>query len=243
MLASVSIALAQSEPADTAYQEGRRHYDLREWDKAIEKFKEAYKLRPDAASLFNIAQSYRLKGDCVEALGIYKTYKRNYPDAQNIAAVDKFIEELTPCANEQATKPAPASEPIKPAQPPPVGAPLEDTQEDDPGAMKRKVGMGLAIGGAAVVAAGVVFGVLAMGKANEVTDSGDVDRPPEFDPSVQRTGQTFDLVAKISWGVGGAALATGVVLYVLGRNDAGAPQVGIAPARDGGAVVSWRVAF
>ena len=90
-------AWAQVNRADEAYAEGRRLYDLRDWDRAIKKFKEAYELRPDAPSLFNIAQAYRLKGDCQDALAFYRTYRRNYPEAKNIAAVDKFIDDLDPC--------------------------------------------------------------------------------------------------------------------------------------------------
>ncbi|MGE0551668.1 MAG: hypothetical protein AB7O24_21075, partial [Kofleriaceae bacterium] len=56
-----------TDPADVAYREGRRLYDLREFPQAIERFKEAYRLREDPASLFNIAQSYRLLGDCPNA--------------------------------------------------------------------------------------------------------------------------------------------------------------------------------
>jgi len=69
LAAQPAPAPAPDPAGEAAYQEGRRLYDLREWDRAITKFKEAYELRHDAASLFNIAQAYRLKGDCVEALG------------------------------------------------------------------------------------------------------------------------------------------------------------------------------
>lgn len=89
---------AQPDAAEAAYREGRRLYDLHEWDAAIERFKEAYRLRSDPASLFNIAQSYRLKGDCRESSSFYKTYRRNFPTASNIAKVDRFIADLEPCA-------------------------------------------------------------------------------------------------------------------------------------------------
>ena len=92
-------------PADAAYQEARRLYDLREWDASIAKFKEAYRLRPDAPSLFNIAQANRLKGDCVEALSFYRTYKRNFPAEKNIDKVDKFITEMDTCVKEGKSKP------------------------------------------------------------------------------------------------------------------------------------------
>ncbi len=128
----VGVAHAQPapDPAAAAYQEGRRLYDIREWDQAIVKFKEAYRLQPEARSLFNIAQSYRLKGDCVEALGFYKTFKRNYPTEQT-DKVDKFIIEMDACA--KAVRPA---DPIKPVVTPDAVKPdpvkPADTVKPDP---------------------------------------------------------------------------------------------------------------
>jgi tetratricopeptide (TPR) repeat protein len=122
-LGTATVAFCQSrDAADAAYDEGRRLYDLREWDDAIAKFKEAYKLRPEPRSLFNIAQSYRLKGDCAEASGFYKTYLRNYPDAPNAAKVQQFVTELEPCANRAPVQhePPPSENPPQQDHPAPV---------------------------------------------------------------------------------------------------------------------------
>jgi len=109
------VAHAQpKDPGEAAYVEGKRLYDIQDWDAAIAKFKESYKLRNDAASLFNIAQAYRLKGDCVQASTFYRTYKRNFPTAANIAAVDKFIAELEPCVKSKGEKPTSESKPVAP---------------------------------------------------------------------------------------------------------------------------------
>src|SRR5262245_34921318 len=122
---AVASRTAHADPGEDAYREGRRLYDLQEWDQAIEKFKLAYKLRADAASLFNIAQAYRLKGDCPQASRTYKAYKRNFPTAPNIANVDKFIEQLEPCANQGA--------PPKPTDATAIGtSPQPDTHDTTP---------------------------------------------------------------------------------------------------------------
>ena len=105
-------AQAPSAAADAAYEEGRRLYDLQEWDRAIDRFKEAYRLHADARALFNIAQAYRLKGDCASAAGFYKTFKRNYPRERD---VDKFITQMEACAAA-----APKPDPVKPVEPPPA---------------------------------------------------------------------------------------------------------------------------
>jgi tetratricopeptide (TPR) repeat protein len=100
LAAGAAHAQAPNPAADAALAEGRRLYDLQEWDKAIAKFKEAYALREDAAALFNIAQSYRLKGDCAQAASFYKTFKRKFPKEK---PVDKFITEMEACAKAKPT--------------------------------------------------------------------------------------------------------------------------------------------
>lgn len=232
VLLVATSALAQpADPGEAAYQEGRRLYDLRDWDGAITKFKEAYKIRSDGPSLFNIAQSYRLKGDCVEALGFYKTYKRNFPSAQNIAAVDKFITELEPCAQQKSEK---ASEPSGPTTGPNPEGPAGAQTEDRGGGMRMT---GIVVGGAGVlfVATGFVFGALAKAKSDEITNA-DPDNPQMWSPAIETDGQRYDLLAKISWGVGGAAIIGGVVLYVMGKSSENV-QVSVTPAKGDGAVV------
>jgi tetratricopeptide (TPR) repeat protein len=228
----VGTAVAQpKDPAEAAYQEGRRLYDLRDWDNAIAKFKEAYKLHPDDKSLFNIAQSYRLKGDCVEAVGFYKTYKRNYPSASNIAAVDKFITELEPCA--QKPPPATTATTATASQPPTQPEPVYE----DRGAGKRS--MGLIIGGAGLLVAGtgVAFGLIAKSKESKVEGG---DGTQMWDPSIETSGKRFDMLAKVSWGIGGAAIVGGTVLFVMGKSS---EHVRVSAAPSGGALVGWAGAW
>jgi tetratricopeptide (TPR) repeat protein len=110
-------APAPNSAADAALAEGRRLYDLQEWDKAIAKFKEAYTLRDDAPALFNIAQAYRLKGDCAQAASFYKTFKRKFPKEKNIDKVSKFITDMEACAKAAKSEPTgtapPKTEPTK----------------------------------------------------------------------------------------------------------------------------------
>ena len=244
LVASPVAAQPASAPTGAAaYADGRRFYDLREWDKAIERFKEAYKLEPTPASLFNIAQSYRLKGDCEEALGFYRTYRRNYASAGNVAQVDAFITDLEPCAKErQAARAAAAPTPgTGPATPGTAPAPAIDSAPVDSGRTKRIAGLVIGGGGVLLVATGFVFGAMAKSAADDVTNGGDPANPPLFDPDVQARGERYDLLATISWAVGGAAIVGGVVLYVLGRRAA-ASTASVTPTA-GGAVVGWSAAF
>jgi tetratricopeptide (TPR) repeat protein len=252
---------AAADPAADAYEEGRRLYDLREWDQAIAKFKEAYRLRPEPKSMFNIAQAYRLKGDCGEAIQFYRTYKRNFPAEKNIAKVDKFIEELEACAK-QERKPAPApdkqpsptKQPTKqivtpppvptethgdPSRPPPPEfvdqAPVFEPERGpeaprDAGQSRRRLAIALGAGGMVALAGGIYFGFQAQDYSDDVTTGGGV-----WDPDLEARGKRADVTAKLLVGLGGAAIATGAILYVTAPSPR--TQLGIVPRLDGAFVV------
>jgi tetratricopeptide (TPR) repeat protein len=242
LLGATAIAAAQPDPGQAAYEEGRRLYDLQEWDAAIAKFKEAYRLRDkDAASLFNIAQSYRLKGDCGQALAFYRTYKRNFPDEKNLAKVDKFISEMEACAPPEPPKPEPPKpEPPKPEPPRPVPVqptppPLHETPA--PPSNHRGLAIGLLAGGGLSAIAGTVFALAAHDQQNTAeTGHG------TWDPGIQSSGNRDALLGKVFLGAGGAALVAGAVMFVLGGSSTDAPQVTLVP-RAGGGIVGWSHAF
>ena len=262
-----AYAQAPNAAADAAYQEARRLYDLREWDAAIAKFKEAYRIRPDAPSLFNIAQSNRLKGDCAEALNFYKTYRRNFPKEKNIDKVDKFIADMETCVKTAPVKTEPVktepvktepvkTEPIKtePVKTEPVTEPaktepvrLETPKPDpgppvpsDPGRTKRVVGIVVGGFGVASLGASLFFGLRARSAAQDAEKAmmGDT-----WNPGIETRGETAARNGKIALGVGVALVGTGVVLYILGR-DSGAEtaRVAVVPSSDGATLV-WGERF
>ncbi len=106
---TVAPALAQptsSEPRERAkyyYLEGRKKYDLGDFQKAVENFKKAYEELPDGAFLFNIAQSYRQLDDCKQSLFFYKRFlsvKKDAPAATK-TEVEGHIKVLEGCVKNQ----------------------------------------------------------------------------------------------------------------------------------------------
>jgi tetratricopeptide (TPR) repeat protein len=115
--ALVGVARADNkEVAKEAYTEGKRQYDLGEYQAALEAFKKAYLNYEEPVFLFNIAQCYRQLGDTPGAIRSYKAFLRNWPKAPNRAQVERLITEL----EAQPASPPPPTMPPGPRAPPPT---------------------------------------------------------------------------------------------------------------------------
>src|SRR5215471_6877228 len=98
--------LQQPDEAKQLTEQGLAHYNVGEYDKAVDEFKRAYLLSKTPALLFNIAQAQRLKGDCKEALQSYKAYLRADPSA-NRAKIEARIAEMEKCVKEKPAETPP----------------------------------------------------------------------------------------------------------------------------------------
>lgn len=252
-------APAPNPAADAALAEGRRLYDLQEWDQAIAKFKEAYALREEAAALFNIAQSYRLKGDCAQAANFYKTFKRKFPAEKNMAKVEKFIVEMDVCAKNTTTsttdptKTDPTKTDPTKTDPTKTDPTKTDPTKTDPtkteptkasgsggGGALRVAGYATMGAGGAGLIVGVVFGVKARSEARAAEALGDGD---EWKPAIEDRGLRYQRVAVISLISGGVLVAGGVAMYLLSRESSSErSSVTIAPTSDGAQLV-WGGSF
>ncbi|HMG23638.1 MAG TPA: tetratricopeptide repeat protein, partial [Kofleriaceae bacterium] len=72
------LAWAEPKSADDWYKEGENQYNLGNFDKAVDAFKQAFSLENNesrkAVYLFNVAQSYRQANDCKNAYFFYKRF-------------------------------------------------------------------------------------------------------------------------------------------------------------------------
>jgi tetratricopeptide (TPR) repeat protein len=234
---------ADHESARDHYVKGTRAYELGLYDEAIAEYMAAYKIKDDPALLFNIGQAHRLAGHNAEALRFYKTYLTKVPDASNRSEVETKMADLakqierekqgvapptpppSPVATPVGSEAVPATDAGLPSAPataaPAVVAPPVTVAESAPagtgGRGMRLAGILSAAGGLALVGTGIVFGVLAKQAADDLTE---LDRNRGiFDPAKEEAGQRDQLLAGIFAGAGAAAIATGVVLYVLGARD------------------------
>ena len=242
------------------YAKGNTAYDLREYDRAIEEFKRAYELAPAPGLLYNIAQAYRLKGDAAEALSFYRQYLQKDPAAKNRADVEKRIAELEREIADEAARAererlererlereraaaaghegaGPTGAGPGPAGPPGGGGPRPERRRSP----LRLTGLITAVSGGLVLGGGVYFAQRARKSWDQVNAHADAGGTwgPEWDDRYARA-ETEELAGTILLIAGGAAVGTGVLLFVLGTRADRAAQVAAAPARGGGTVtVTW----
>jgi hypothetical protein len=171
------------------YETGMAHFQLEEWDAAIAAWQDGFRAKPVPQFLYNIAQAYRQSKRYEQALNFYKKYLRMDPGASNRAEVERHIASLTellekenrattrPPVSPMAVKtrpegetptptkePAPAPAPSPTAAPSPAPTPVQaDLVRPAPAkkpVTKQPWFWGVVGGGAALVVAVVIVGVV-----------------------------------------------------------------------------------
>lgn len=250
-LLSLSAAAHADDTAEARdhFRKGSKAFDLGHYQEAVKEYEAAYSLREDPALLFNIAQAYRLDGDNQNAIRVYKSFLHRMPDAPNRAEVERRIAELHRIIEEQGhakegppegtltpgehpaprtTTPAPPQSTPSPATEAPATAtstPPAQT-EQHPGRTKKIAGLVLAGVGVAAIATGAAFSALAVKAGNDLTQLN--QNMGTFDSAKQSAGKADQVAGAVCFGIGGAAIVTGVVLYVLGHREAKAQSSRVA---------------
>jgi tetratricopeptide (TPR) repeat protein len=182
--------------AKQLYEEGMAHFQLDEWDPAIESWQAGFRAKPAPQFLYNIAQAYRLSKRPEQALSYYKKYLYMSPKAPNRVEVERHIQSLTALVeqeNRTSTRPPVATLPVKPkpdtvtpvappppqpvvtAPPPPPPQPVAQPQPAHADLVakaperpitKRTWFWPVVAGGAAVVVAVVVVGAVVGARDN-----------------------------------------------------------------------------
>lgn len=226
------------------YVKAMRHYELGEYDPAIEDFKKAYELSQAPGLLFNLGQVYRLKKDWAQALRLYRSYVRLVPQAKNRADVESMIVEMQANLDEEqraaaaaaaaataaqqaaATGPTPsAGQPAATTVTAPaiVAAPITPPPPAPPrhGKAKLWAGGALVVVGLGALGAGIGLGFRARSDSRQLVDAAN-EGSQTWDGSRQalyRDGQHMAVAATTLDVVGGALVAAGVVVGILGIRD------------------------
>ena len=204
---------------------GMKHYTLGHFSEAIEEFEKAYDIKPEPIFLYNIGQSHWQNQDFKRAIFFYRRYLDAAPQGkyrvqieQRIIDLEKALAEEKAMAmekeKERAATPAVAPAPVLPApepepvQPPPPPEPAEVGSASS-GRGLRIAGIVVSSVGLVGIGAGIAFGVHSANLYSQANSG-------TYDQSKLDSSDTFRTLEWVAMGVGGAALATGVVLYIVG---------------------------
>ncbi len=224
-------ALAAGSKADAKrlakehFQRAETYYEAGAYAQAIDEYQVAYKLAPLPGLLFDIAKALRMSGDAAGAVEYYQRYLKEEPSGPGAAEAKTQLAALrlkldAPPAPEPVRSDVPVASPPIEAPPPPPAAPvaapapvtpvLTATPTDDrPGVAWPALAVG-----AAGVGAGVI-GAILVG-----TSRGDYGRlsascGPSCDPALSTGPRTRETVGFTLVSVGAAALAGGVLWFLL----------------------------
>ncbi|MEO8699061.1 MAG: hypothetical protein ABI867_03425 [Kofleriaceae bacterium] len=232
--------------AVAAYQEGQRRYRAEDYLHAAEQFELAWKLDPDPAYLFNVAQAYRFGAKCTKSIEFYREFLRVVAKPANADAIAGYIRDQEACARAEATPPPQplpppvvvVEKPLPPVERPQPVPPVID--DSDPGRGQKRVA--IVAGAGAMVAAGVGLGFLVAGNRAATTREELCADGCVFDDVGLRVAELEDragrdrAIAITGFSVAGAALVTGVVLY-LTAPSVEHRSVTVVPTRRGAAIV------
>jgi iron complex outermembrane receptor protein len=111
--------------ARSLYERGMAHFQLEEYEVAIQLWQQAYRLKPAPELLYDIAQAYHFSSE--KALAFYKKFLLLEPNARNRADVERQIAVL-----ERALKEPPAPSSLANAKVPAVAAVKVEASEPAP---------------------------------------------------------------------------------------------------------------
>lgn len=207
---------------------GKELHAAGNYREAATAYLEAYERFPAPAFLYNVAQVYRLAGDREAALVHYRRYLELEPEGEGSADAREFIATLEAAIGSEAGRGASdgAAQPEEPAdtrRADPIDpiershSPVDRRLGGSPGRGKKIAGASIGAVGAVGLGVAVAFGL----KARSAADELDAYEGPwgETQDQTYQDGETAERTMLLSAAVGGAALATGAILYVLGSRE------------------------
>jgi tetratricopeptide (TPR) repeat protein len=225
--------------------------DAGDYDSAVEFYQKAYAVVPHPVLIYNIAQAHRLGGHLEAALADYQQYLAADPNGPKVKEATAFVTQLQPLVEAEkakAAEEAAAAEQARLAEearlaaeaaakkkaeedasaklPPPEPEPEPEPHHASGGlGTKRIAAIGLGGAGVLGVVGGVVFGLKAKSISDGLSQTGAV-----YDPAEISRGEAANRNMFICYGVGGALLVAGAVLFVIGAPQAeSADGVTLAP--------------
>ncbi|MBT8494895.1 MAG: hypothetical protein KJO07_17695 [Deltaproteobacteria bacterium] len=232
--------------AKELYLAGLEHYRNGDFPRAAATLKRSYEIYPAPQLLFNLGQATRRGGKLSKALAYYRAFLRDAAGSRHVVTAERHIADIelaltarddSPAQDQpQAAESTQAATVVPPATPqsnsetaslqparivpvrPPLRAWKPAPEVDDDGVGLRAAGLTVGSAGLALLGTGLYFGLSARSASSQI-ESLSEDRG-QWSPAqleIYERGERDERLAWILAGTGAAATATGVVLYLFGR--------------------------
>lgn len=226
LLTSTDSAWAKGKP-DVLERSAKKACASGDYAKGVDILADLYVRTDDPTFIFNQGRCYEQNHQWVRAIDRFREYlvKAGNTEHDAAAEAEKHIEKCKTYLSEDEAKaispPSAQSQPMAvvpspPLPPPPTSSPeMTNTVAPSPSPPQAETSSALPTVGVVVGSVGLASLMTALVlnlKANDYADAGNESNQKSY-----RTG------ALVCYGGGGAAVATGVVLYILGRRSS-APQ-------------------
>ncbi|MDB4968552.1 MAG: hypothetical protein JWN44_4241 [Myxococcales bacterium] len=228
--AAQNATQADEEAAKAHFLAGSAYYEQANYADAVKEFNEAHRLskRPDL--LYNISVCYERLGHWDEAIGALRQYLSDRPNAPDRAVIESRI------TNFETRRDAEKAE--EATTPPPINAPPPTVPP-----AKRRHSTSYIVGG---IGAGLLLGALGTGIAAQLTYSDLTDKckgkicdgRDQTLRDEQAFGKALTISTDVLIGLGAAAFATGVILFILEAKKP-APRTVVRPSSSGGLYVTF----
>ncbi len=233
--------------AKALQKEATKFYNVQEYEKAAELYKQAYLLDPNPGYLYASAQSQRLGGDCTKALQSYQAYLRaNPPESErakanaNIERCEQELREREAAVNaDQISTPTDVPKP----PPPPRAEPLPRPPLPSRVRPRKSYALGHVMLGLGVIALGGGSYVFYSGR-KEIDDHNSAPTYDEYlaglpDVDASKQKQQIGLIAA----GGGAVLIGGAILFYVVRSGGSEYPPVAANVSAGGATLTFTGSF
>ena len=224
----------RTELARVHVRAGIAYYDDGRYEDAAREMQAAYTLKPLADLQYNLAQCYERLNQLAEAADAYEKYLAGVPAAGDRQSVQARVHHLRERAQAQKDgKEAPPAQVVEKEKVVFKTIVVYKTAPPPPGRAARGAAYGLMALGAAGVATGIAFAVLAAQAADKVTNGGSQTNPPSFEKerATQDAGKIDPIISGVGFGLGALALGGAVALYLVGNKiDKEAPKLTVAPS-------------
>jgi tetratricopeptide (TPR) repeat protein len=221
---------------------GRAYHETGEYREAVSAFKEAYVLAPSPGLLFNIAQSYRLAGNCDESAWMYRRFLDTEPIPEHRVLAERHLASVQQCGSGglRLAEPPRLDVEVPDPAPRPTAIAKRVPRDNARGTTLKRYGVGAAIGGGVALAGAAVLALDARDAERTVAETYRLGGKWADVADDDARGRRSAAMATVIGIGGGLAVASGMVLYAVGRHHEKARHVAVTPTAGGAQVsMSW----